>query len=33
MDSNPAEAVRQAREIDLETPERINLMACVRHPG
>ncbi len=26
MDSDPAEAVRQAREIDLDTPERFNLM-------
>ncbi|MGC8383221.1 hypothetical protein ACP3P8_03800 [Pseudomonas aeruginosa] len=30
MDSDPAEAVRKAREIDLDTPERFNLMACVR---
>lgn len=26
MDSDPAEALRQAREIDLDTPERFNLM-------
>lgn len=26
MDSDPTEAVRQTREIDLDTPERINLM-------